>query len=227
MQETKNRIVLTLLLLIACFITSYSQTVVRGIIKDAATKQPLQSVSIYFKGGKGVTSGADGAFTLTSVNPKLTTVQFSYVGYKTITKNIFPGREQEINVQLEVADSKNNVYVTTNKRSKYRNKNNPAVELIRKVIEQKDKNRISAYDYVSYSQYEKMELLLTKTPEKLLNNKLLKNWKFVFENNDSTKIEGRAMLPVYMDETFSQKYYRKNPEKNKTYILGDKKVSFG
>ncbi|WP_018613292.1 DUF5686 and carboxypeptidase-like regulatory domain-containing protein [Segetibacter koreensis] len=227
MQEIKNRVILVLLLLSACFITSYSQTVVKGVIKDAASQQPLQSVSVYFKGGKGVTSGADGSYTLRTVNEKFTTVQFSYVGYKTVTKTIFPGREQEINVLLELADAHNNVYVKTNKRSKYSNKNNPAVELIRKVIDNKNKNRISVYDYVSYDQYEKMELMLTKTPEKLLNNKLLRNWKFIFENNDTTKIQGRVMLPVYLDETFSKKYYRKNPEKNKTYILGDKKVNFG
>ncbi len=227
MQELKNRVVLTLLLLCVCFITSYAQTVVKGEIKDAVTQQPLQSVSVYFKGGKGVTSGADGSYTLTSVNDKLTIVQYSYVGYKTITKNIFPGRGQEINIQLQLADAHNNVLVKTNKRSKYSNKNNPAVQLIRKVIDNKGKNRISAYDYVSYDQYEKMELLLAKTPEKLLNNSLLKNWKFVFENNDSTTIEGKAMLPVYLDENFSKKYYRKSPEKKKTYILGDKKVNFG
>lgn len=222
------RTVLVLLVLFACFIiTSYSQTIVKGVIKDAVTQQPLQSVSVYFKGGKGVTSFADGSYILTTVNEKLTAIQFSYVGYKTITKTIFPGREQEVNIQLQLSDSHNNVYVKTNKRGKYSNKNNPAVELIRKVIDNKDKNRISAYDYVSYNQYEKMELLLTKTPEKLLNNKLLKNWKFIFENNDTTKIQGRVMSPVYMDETFSKKYYRRNLERNKTYIIRDKKVNFG
>ena len=188
---------------------------------------PLQSVSIYFKGGKGVTSAADGTYSLVTENTKLSVVQFSYVGYKTVTKTVFPGKEQEIDIALEVSDAKSNVLVKSKRRSRYSNKNNPAVELIRRVIENKDKNRITAYDFVSYEQYEKMELLLTKTPEKLMNNKLLKNFKFIFENNDTTKIQGRAMLPVYLDEVFSQKYYRKDPEKKKTYILGDKKVNFG
>jgi len=225
-KEIKNSIVFILLLL-ASFYTSLGQTVVKGIIRDAVTQEPLQSVSVYFKGGAGVASDAEGRYSLTSGNLKLSTVQYSYVGYKTVTKTIFPGREQVIDIHLEVADVKNDVVVTTSKRSKYTNKNNPAVELIRKVIDNKEKNRITAYDHVSYQQYEKMELLLIKTPEKLMNNKLLKNWKFIFENNDSTKIEGRAMLPVYLDETFSHYYYRKNPEKKKTYILADKKVNFG
>ena len=226
MKETCNRVAFVLCLL-ASFFTSYAQTLVKGVVKDAATQQPLQSVSVYFRGGKGVTSGTDGSYTLVTTNSRFSVIQFSYVGYKTITKTIIPNREQVVDVYLEVSDAKRSVVVKTNKRSRYSNKNNPAVELIRQVIENKDKNRITTYDFVSYEQYEKMEVLLTKTPEKLINNKYLKNFKFVFENNDTTKIQGRAMLPVYLDEIYSQKYYRKDPEKNKTFILGEKKVNFG
>ncbi|GEO10388.1 collagen-binding protein [Segetibacter aerophilus] len=209
------------------FVSVNSQTIVRGVIRDAVSQQPLQSVSIYFKGGKGVTSSSDGSYMLATENTRLTVVQFSYVGYKTVSKTLIPNKEQVIDILLEVSDAKSNVVVKTNKRGKYSNKNNPAVELIRQVIDNKDKNRISAYDYVSYEQYEKMEVLLTKTPEKLLNNKFLKNFKFVFQNNDTTKIQGRAMLPVYINEISSQKYYRKNPEKKTTYIIAEKEVNFG
>src|SRR3954452_2191887 len=118
MRNICNRIVFVLLLFTS-FITPYAQTVVKGVITDATTKQPLQFVSVYFKGGKGVTSTADGSYTLSTNNEKLTAVQFSYVGYKTITKTVFPGREQEINIELQLSGGHNNVYVKTNKRSKY------------------------------------------------------------------------------------------------------------
>lgn len=227
MKEAKNRIALILVLLFCSFITSYSQTIVKGLIRDAATQQPLQSVSVYFKGGTGIVSRADGSYILKTSNTKLTILQFSYVGYKTVTKTIVPGKEQVINIDIERAEGKNNVIVKTNKRGKYSNRNNPAVDLIRRVIDNKSKNRINAYDYISYEQYEKMELSLTRTPEKLMNSKLFKNFKFVFENQDTTILEGKAVLPVYLEEKLSQKYYRNKPEKNKTYILGDKKVNFG
>ncbi len=225
MKEVKNRIAFVLLLFCS-FISLSSQTIVKGVIKDANTQQPLQSVSVFFKGGKGIASRADGSYKLTTGNTKLTLIQFSYVGYKTVTKTIATNKEQVVNVNLELSEGKN-VVVKTNKRGKYSNKNNPAVELIRKVIDNKSKNKISSYDYVSYEQYEKMEVSLSNTPEKLINNKLFKNFKFVFENRDSTQIKGKALLPFYLEEKISQKYYRNNPEKNKTYILGDKKVNFG
>jgi sugar phosphate isomerase/epimerase len=70
-------------------------------------------------------------------------------------------------------------------RGKYRNKNNPAVELIDKVIENKEKNRISAYDYVQYQHYEKIGLSLANKPEKILKNKLFRSFKFIMENVDT------------------------------------------
>jgi hypothetical protein len=224
-SKNRKRLVFSLLSLLT-FISAFSQTAIHGIVRDATTQQPLQSVSIYFKGGRGVTSAADGSYSLTDISNKSTVVVFSYVGYKAISKTVAPNKEQTLDAALQVAEG-NNVTVKTNKRGKYSNRNNPAVDLIRRVIDNKDKNKISSYNYVQYEQYEKMEMSLTNKPEKLLNNKLFKNYRFILENQDTATLEGKALLPVYLEENLSQKYYRKNPEKIKTYVLGNKKVNFG
>jgi Family of unknown function (DUF5686)/CarboxypepD_reg-like domain len=218
------------LIVLACLSASVNnplsaQTVVKGTITNAANREPLAFVSVYFKGGKGVVSNEDGTYLLSTTNNKLNEVEFSYGGYKKITRNITPGKEILLDVQME-QPTMNEVVIKT-KRGKYRNKDNPAVELIRKVIDNKDKNRITAYDFVQYQRYEKMELSLTNKPEKLLKNKLLKNFVFILENQDTTKAVGKALVPVYLEETLSDRYYRKNPETQKTFITGQKKVNFG
>ncbi len=223
--KNRKRLILSLLFF-STFIAAFSQTTIHGIVRDAATQQPLQSVSVYFKGGKGVTSATDGSYSLIDNSNRYNLVTYSYVGYKTFSKTVVTNKEQTIEVALQVAEG-NKVTVKTNKRGKYSNKNNPAVDLIRRVIDNKDKNKVSSYDYVQYEQYEKMEMSLTNKPEKLMNNKLFKNYKFILENQDTAKLEGKALLPVYLEENISQKYYRKNPEKTKTYLLGNKKVNFG
>ncbi len=202
-----------------------AQTIVKGTITNAATKEPLAFVSVYFKNGKGVVSGEDGTYLLSTNNNKLNQVEFSYGGYKKITRDVIPGKEISLDIQME-QPSMNEVLVKT-KRGKYRNKDNPAVELIRKVLDNRDKNRITAYDYVQYQQYEKMELSLTNKPEKFLKNKLFKNFVFILDNQDTTKAEGKALVPVYLEENLSDKYYRKSPETGKTFITGQKKVNFG
>ncbi len=112
-------------------------------------------------------------------------------------------------------------------RGRYRNKNNPAVELIDKVLENKEKNRISAYDYVQYQQYEKIGLSLANTPEKIMKNKLFRSFKFIMENVDTTTVPGKSLLPIYIEESLTEKYYRKDPSAEKERILGEKKVNYG
>ncbi|MES2649303.1 MAG: DUF5686 family protein [Bacteroidota bacterium] len=218
--------ILILSLLIINLAGAIAQTVIKGIVRDAISKQPLQSVSVYNKEGKGVATNEDGSFVFATNNTVINNIQFSYVGYKAITKKIIPNREQTLEVELALDDAMNNVVIKA-KRGKYSNKNNPAVDLIRKVIENKTKNRISNYDNVSYKQYEKMGLSLTNRPEKLLKKKLFKDFNYAFENVDTTKLAGRNLLPVYLAEKVSQNYYLKNPETKKTIVLGHKQVDFG
>ncbi len=218
--------VMGILLLLAT--QSNAQTIVRGVVTDATSKQPIQYVSVVFKGGRGAVTNAQGEYVLQSQNPASNQVLFSYVGYKTITKTIQVGKDQTINLALQTdPNATNSITVSTNKRAPYRNKNNPAVELIKKVIKNKSLNRIEKYDYVQYQQYEKIQLSLSNASAKITNAKLLKKYQFLFQNSDTTKIEGKSLLPIYLEEVLSQKYYRKNPEKSRTIVLGEKHVNFG
>ena len=218
---------ITLLLLLFISISAFSQTVVTGFLKDSLTQQPLAFASVYFKGSRGVTTDKDGHYSLSTINLQFNTVIFSYVGYLSISRQVEPGKQQELNISLPLAADANTVMVTNLKRPKYSNKNNPAVDFIRLVIDHKGENRASAFNHLQYEEYDKMELALTKAPEKLANSKLLRNYKFLLENKDTTKIEGKALIPVYLKETIAQKYFRNNPDKKKTYILADRQVDFG
>ncbi len=230
-MKTKSGVVkwgLLALFILTGFIQSMAQTVVKGKIVDAFSKEPLQYVSVVFKGGRGTVTDSLGQYTLRSSGNSISVILISYVGYKTIQKDIIVGKEQIIDLELET-DPKAvyNVTVSTNKRAKYRNKNNPAVDLIRRVIDNKPLNRPEKYDYVEYDQYEKLEVSLSSVPEKLANNRMLRKYQFLFENVDSTKLQGKTLLPVYLEEKLAQKYYRKNPEKTKTIVRGEKRVNYG
>lgn len=206
---------------------SFAQTTsVKGVVRDSVTGQPLQFASIYFKGGRGVITNSDGSYLLETSNPKFDKVEISYTGYKTILRDITPGIVQELNIDLAVSADPLDVVITNKRRIKYRNKDNPAVELIRKVIDNKDKNRASNYDALQYEEYEKMTVSITKKPE-ALKSKLLKNYNFVFENTDTVAIEGKSLMPVYMEETLSDRYFTKDPAKKKIYVKAEKKVNFG
>jgi hypothetical protein len=59
------------------------------------------------------------------------------------------------------------------------------------------------------------------------NLKLLKPFHFLLQNVDTTKIPGKSLIPVYLEERLSNNYFQKNPEKHKTIIEADKKVNYG
>src|SRR5215211_1895188 len=139
-NATKNFIFFTLLLL-SNFI--YAQTtIIKGSVRDAETKVPVAFASIYFKEGKGITADSLGRFEI-ATERNFKELLVSYIGYKTAAILIQQGKEQIVNVELVLDASKdlNAVVIKSKNKIKYSNKNNPAVELIRQVIANKDKNR--------------------------------------------------------------------------------------
>jgi Family of unknown function (DUF5686) len=117
--------------------------------------------------------------------------------------------------------------VVNAKNGKYKNKNNPAVELIRQVIANKSRNGPGASPYSSNKEYEKTQMFTDGPWVKVTQNFLLKKFKFFFENTDTTIVQGKKLNSVYLQETISHKYFRKNPEKTKKVIIAQKTVDFG
>ncbi|WP_343522313.1 DUF5686 family protein [Pedobacter sp.] len=203
------------------------RTTVSGTVRDAVTKETLPNVSVFFKGTQiGTQTDVNGKYTLISPNPE-SELSFNYVGYRTVFKNIVPAATQEFDVAL-VPDARalDDVVIVGGKKVKYRNKDNPAVELIRQVIAHKEENRIKSYNAVSFRQYEKMLFSLSNVSDKFKNKRMFRNYQFLFQEQDSTLIGGKNLLPIYIQERLADNYLSKNPEKNKTIVIGEKQVQF-
>ncbi|HCN83493.1 MAG TPA: hypothetical protein DIT07_07690, partial [Sphingobacteriaceae bacterium] len=103
---------------------------------------------------------------------------------------------------------------------------NPAVELIREVIDHKDGNRAKSYDYLQYNQYERIGFSLNNLPAQITEKKIFHKYDFLIGHPDSAESTTKAILPVYMSEKTSENYYRKDPEKHVQIITGKKEVDF-
>jgi hypothetical protein len=220
--------------LLTIFLLSFSlqaaaqRTIVSGTIIDVKDKSPLPYVTVLFRGSNLVTrTDAAGKYTLSSP-AAYSQIQVNYVGYKGQVLTIKPSVTQELNIRLqEDSQSLTEVNISGAKKSaRYRNKDNPAVELIRKVVEHKPMNRMQGDAAVEYQQYDWMQFSLSNLSDKFKNKKIFKNYQFLFDEQDSTQLGGKNILPVYLRERLSQNYYRKNPEKTKTIMLADKHVNF-
>lgn len=225
MKRITTLIVLVLLLPIT-LLYGQSATVVKGVISDAKTGETLPFVNVQVVGTTiGTTSDADGQYTL-SVPNKQPKIKFTYIGYQSIEKTVTPGNTQTINVKLAVDALLLKEIVVKGKTTRYRNKDNPAVQLIRQVIDHKEQNRMTQNDYVEYEQYEKISLALSNLSDEFKDKRIFRNYQFLFVTQDSIGMGGKNMLPAYMQEKLSQVYFRKNPYTKKQWVQADRKAEF-
>jgi len=198
-----------------------------GIVLDAQTNEPIPSASITLSNHDELTkTNESGQFTLvleSSLKLQNSKLKVSCVGFKSETRSL-PSDNKEIEIWL--TSETHLLEGVTVKKQRYHNRNNPAVELIQKVIENKSKNRKEALDFYNNEKYEKIQFALNDITPKFKQKKVFKNLQFMFENTDSTQKNGKTILPMYMKETISDYYYRKSPKSEKEIVTSNKKVSF-
>ncbi len=204
--------------------TAQNVTRISGKVVDAVTKEPLPFVNISFVNKNiGTITDYDGKYKL-ETKWASGTIQASYIGYKIQSKNVVIGKNQRINFELQPTNILLNEVEIKTKKVRYRNKNNPAVELIKKVVKNKDLNRMTNLDYYEYDKYEKDEFDINNFTEKFSKKKSLKKFKYIFNYVDTSEINGKPYLPLFLKETRSKVYYRKTPKSKKEYILGTKMI---
>ena len=202
-------------------------TKVKGTVIDSKTKEPLPFVNVVFKGKNiGTTTDFDGKFHL-ETQWGTPTIQASFVGYKTASKKITLGETNIINILLKNDAIDMETFVVKADKRRYKNKENPAVVLIKKVIEHKKDNRKEAQDYYEYKKYEKIEIDLNNITEEFITQGWLKkNFQIVLEHIDTSEVNGKPYLPIFLRETASKMYYRKKTKTLKEVQYGSKMTGF-
>lgn len=212
-----------LLCLFAASLFAQKMTVIKGVVVDADTKEPLLLVNLAFLGTNvGTSTDVDGSYVLESKWAS-DSVQVSYVGYETQTFPIIQGIKQELNISLAPVSLKLASVEVKAKRGGYKRKGNPAVELMKNVIEHKNENRIEAQAFYEYDKYEKIQFDLNNfDAEKMRKRKAFKKFQFLFDYVDTSELNGKPYLPFFIQETSGKVYYRKDPESKKEYREGVK-----
>ncbi len=212
---------LFLLLFVSGTTIAYAQnkTTASGIVRDSITGEPLSYVSVIFeKSTIGAMTDDFGKFTLQN-DKGFTRLVVSSLGYDTKIIDLKAGNINEgLDVQIRPTSFAISEVVVRPKRERYSRKNNPAVELIKKVIERKDENRIESKDEYQVEVYEKLTMALDDFNPNFEKNKFMKRLSFVKNYLDTSEITGKPILTLSVRETLSDKYYMKSPKTEKTII---------
>jgi hypothetical protein len=218
----KNNFLFTVFLLLALSNFVFSQTKVSGIVVDKSD-QPVPFANIAFKGSNaGAVANEDGRFYIESTKTYATLVVTS-VGFS--DREIALGKAVSYNfkVLMKEAESLNEVVIFTGKTSK---KDNPALDILRKIWERKRKNGLSQFDQYQMEKYEKIEFDMNTIDSAFMKSKLFKGMEFIFDHVDTSRITGKTYLPIFINESLSDVYGNNKLNKVKEKLKANKNSGF-
>lgn len=210
-------------LLFLFLVSAVAQTKVGGIVVDDAGL-PIAFANVLFKNStEGTITNDNGRFYLESDNNYQTLI-VSFIGYE--TKEIALTAKVNYNMRFvlpEASEQLDEVVLYGGKQSK---KNNPAIDILRKIWAKKRSNGLYMFKQYAYDKYEKVEFDLNTIDSALINSKLFRGLEFMFKDLDTSKITGKTYLPIFLNETFSKVYGDNTTKQEKEDILGNKNSGF-
>ncbi|KJD35450.1 membrane protein [Tamlana sedimentorum] len=203
--------------------SALSQTKVSGYVFDEF-EQPVSFANVIFKGStQGTITDENGKFYLES-DENWSDLTVSFIGYETLNIQL----EKKVNYDLkfilkEETSQLDQVVIFTGKQSK---KNNPAIDLLRKIWEHKRSNGLKQFKQYQYDKYEKVEFDINSIDSTLMKSNLFKGMEFVFNHVDTSNVTGKAYLPMFINEAVSKVYGDNRLNKIKEVLEGNKNSGF-
>ena len=203
--------------------TVFAQTKISGIVIDKKN-QPISFANIVFKGSnEGTVCNEDGRFYMESKSNYATLI-VAFSGYVTKEIDLTKLVNYEMKIILNTEEVLDEVKVFAGKTSK---KNNPALDILRKIWERKRKNGLKMFNQYQFEKYEKVEFDLNTIDSTFMKRKIFKGMEFVFNKVDTSKITGKTYLPIFLNESISDVYGDNKTGKSKEILKANKNSGIG
>jgi len=195
-------------------------TLLQCYVVDWQTGDSIPYANALYRNLKlGASSDANGHFSIArKVGEQLT---ITAIGYKPRYIKITAHTARELKVTL-IADSKQlqGIVVKAKRRHKYSRKDNPAVELMRRVIAAKKQTHLENHDYYQYDKYQKVTMGINNLTPDELEGSMFKKAPWLLDQVETCPYNNKLILPISVDETLTQHLYRKTPRDEKDIVLG-------
>jgi len=188
---------------------------IAGIIKDKNTGEGVPFATVFIPGTSlGTAADLDGNFSLTLPALPKDTLRIQAMGYATANRKLDKNKNKySFFIELERADNVLEEFVV-------RPGEDPAVVLLRQIIEHKPQNNPDRTQNYSYEVYNKLEVDLQRLSREQFEKlpvPFMKKFSFIYDNLD-TSSEQTPFLPIYLTETISDYYFQRTPRKAKEFI---------
>ena len=201
----------------------FSQTKVSGIVVDEK-KKPVAYASVAFAGtSEGVITNEDGRFYLESTQERKK-LNVSFVGYNDANIELIKTVNYDMIIVLKSDEQLKEVRIYAGKMSK---KDNPAIDILRKIWARKRKNGLRMFNQYVMDKYEKVEFDMNTLDSSFTKNRLFRGMEFIFKQIDTSKITGKTYLPIFLNESVSTVYGDNILGKKKEILKGNKNSGLG
>ncbi len=191
-----------------------------GVITDATTKKPLAFASISSENINSI-SDIDGKFSI-ELNEKNTSFWVSYIGYKKLYVNIEPNKKFYFLFLNPIINPLEEVIVSQ--------KENPALAIIRKTIQNKEQNnpqkKLNSFEFKGYT-----KLLVTANPDSISGDLdsvfVEKNSRLIFSKIDSSNYKFKKLISkqhLFLTEKIAK--YQFDKKVLKETVLATKMAGF-
>ncbi len=200
-------------------VSAQTEGVLTGIVTDAATGDTIYYPSVSYKGHHIAVSGtAKGEYTI--VRKEGLVLTFSAVGYAPVQVVVKASTPKTLNIKLKSDTRQLAEVVVRQKRGKYSRKDNPAVELMRRVIAAKKRTQLENHDFFQYTKYQKITLALNDITTTQIDSGFIGKRRWMLDQVEHCPYNNKLILPVSVDETVTQHLYRKQPKTERDIIKG-------
>ena len=200
-------------------VSAQTESMLTGIVTDAATGDTIYYPSVSYKGHHIAVSGtAKGEYSI--VRKEGLVLTFSAVGYAPVQVVVKSSTPKTLNIKLKSDTRQLAEVVVRQKRGKYSRKDNPAVELMRRVIAAKKRTRLENHDFFQYTKYQKITLAMNDITPTQIDSGFIGKRRWMLDQVEHCPYNNKLILPVSVDETVTQHIYRKQPKTERDIIKG-------
>ena len=192
----------------------------KGVVIDATTGDSIAFASAIYHGHHVMVSAdAKGCFEVPRHNGWTLTI--SALGYRSQEIQVSGRTKAELRIRLKPESrTLKNVEVRSKRKSKYSRKDNPAVELMKRVIAAKKKTALNNHPYYQFTKYQKITLAMNDLKPVDLEDPKFQKKQWLLNQVELCPLNNKLILPISVDETVTQHIYRKDPHSEKEIVKG-------
>lgn len=198
------------LCLVLCLLSTLATLAqeVQGRVVAREGGDPLPGVYVYYDGAtsQAVQTDDEGHYRIAF---RRGTLVFSMMGFQPQREKVT--RARQLNIELrEAVESLQEVKVTGRKK-KYSRRDNPAVEMMRRVMAAKGAGDLRRNPYLSLRKYNKLTFSLNDVTDRVFQDGEFKRLPFLKDHVEVHPHTGRLVLPIVVSERVERTLYRREP----------------